>query len=260
MLSRMTRDAVADPTARAEDRPTVVLVRTQEQGNLGSTARAMANMGLSKLILVAPREPIGPTARAFAVGAGHVLDGARLVDDLESALAPFQRVVGTTSTRGRTIDAPPISPRELPPVLADDPPYTSTALVFGPEASGLKLEELSLCSPLVRIPCSPVQPTLNLAQAVLILSWELAMASRAEPADSAARSTVRPELAAAHEIEGLFDQLRPLLAEVGFDRDGSFESVMRDLRSLAARASLTEREVRILRGICRRTRGALDHR
>lgn len=232
--------------------PAVVLVRPQEEGNIGAAARAMANMGLSELVVVAGKAPIGSVARAFAVGAGHVLDAARVAPDLGEALAPFQRLVGTTSARGRVMDREPIAPRDLPAVLAADPAGTRTALVFGPEASGLTAEELAPCAPWVHVPCAPGHPTLNLAQAVLILAYELHLAR----SEASVEATPHP-LASQADVEGLFDQVRPLLGTVGFDRDGSFETVMRDLRALAARAALTEREVAILRGVCRRTGGAL---
>jgi TrmH family RNA methyltransferase len=235
-------------------RPAVVLVRPQEEGNIGAAARAMANMGLSELVLVTGRASIGPVARAFAVGAGHILDAAVEVPDLAAALGPFQRLVGTTSTRGRALEVQPIAPRQLPAVLAGDPPGTRTALVFGPEASGLTADELAPCSPWVHVPCTPAQPTLNLAQAVLVVAYELRLA------DAAARPTMTGQpLAASADVDALFDHLRPVLGAVGFDRDDSFETVMRDLRALAARAALSEREVAILRGICRRAGAALDH-
>jgi tRNA (cytidine32/uridine32-2'-O)-methyltransferase len=237
-------------------RPAVVLVRPQEEGNVGAAARAMANMGLDELVLVAGKARIGRVARAFAVGAGHVLAGAVVAPDLATALAPFQRLVGTTSARGRALETQPIAPRDLPAVLAGDPPGTRTALVFGPEASGLTVEELTPCSPWVHVPCAVEHPTLNLAQAVLVLAYELRLAA-AGPAAVAAE--VQP-LAPQADVDALFDQARPLLGAVGFDRDGSFETVMRDLRALAARAALSAREVAILRGVCRRSLGALERR
>src|SRR5215470_16034783 len=99
-------------------RVAVVLVRPREEGNVGSAARAMANMGLSEMILVEPAAAIGPVATAFAVGARHVLDGARRAPDLAVALAPFRRVVGTTSIRDRRWEVPLLTPRELPAHLA----------------------------------------------------------------------------------------------------------------------------------------------
>lgn len=263
----------------------IILVRPQEEGNVGATARAMANMGLDRLVVVEPGAPFGPTARAFAVGAGHVLDRARRTGSLSEALAPFRRTVGTTSTRDRRIGpaVPLLLPEELPTALDADPPGTPTALVFGPESSGLTAEELARLSPLVRVPCSPAQPTLNLSQAVLILTYELHMSrltrrarlrgavrspgesrsgdrspKRPLGAPGAAPSSPEDLPAPAVQVDGLFGHARQVLERVGFDRDDTFEAVMRDLRRLAGRAGLTGREVTILRGICRRTLNALD--
>lgn len=230
--------------------PTVVLVRTQEEGNIGATARAMANMGLERLLLAAPQTTIGDTARAFAVGARHVLDRARVVPSLAEALAPYQRVVGTTSARGRSAGG--ITARELPAALASDAPGTPTALVFGPEASGLTADELTLCSPVVQVPCAPRQPTLNLAQAVLVVAYELFQA-----AEQGARHTAAPPRATTGELDGLLADAAEVLELVGFARDSTFAGVLADLRALGARAGLTPREVSILRGICRRTRHRL---
>ncbi len=233
--------------------PAVVLVRPREEGNVGAAARAMANMGLSRLILVEPAAEIGGVARAFAVGARAVLEGAVRVASLREALAPFRRVVGTTSTRDRSLGIPLLAPRELPAWLAQDPPETPTALVFGPEVGGLTNEELALAGAVVTIPCSPVQPTLNLAQAVLVLAYELFVAGNGTAAPSAGEEPP----ATAEEIDGLLDHAAGVLARVGFVRDDSFPGVLRDLRRLAARAAPSSRDVRILRGICRRVEGAL---
>lgn len=237
-------------------RPAVVLVRPQEEGNIGSVARAMANTGLSELILVEPRARIGSVARAFAVGGGEILDQVRTLDSLPDTLAPYRRVVGTTSGRGRELPAPLLTPRELPRHLAGDPPSTPTALLFGPEASGLTNDELALCGLLVRIPSSARQPTLNLAQAVLIVTYELYAAGQ----DNLAEHPGGEPAATGREIEQLFDQLAPLLHQIGFARDDTFTGVLRDLRQLAARGGPTSREVQILRGICRRSRHALEAR
>ncbi|HEV8581520.1 MAG TPA: RNA methyltransferase [Thermoanaerobaculia bacterium] len=233
--------------------PAVVLVRPREEGNVGAAARAMANMGLSRLILVEPAAEIGGVARAFAVGARAILDTAVRCPGLHDALAPFRRVVGTTSTRDRRLAVPLLTPPELPAWLAQDPPDTPTALVFGPEVGGLTNDELALASAVVTIPCSPVQPTLNLAQSVLILAYELFLA-RGET--SAAAGGEEPPATAA-ELDGLLEQAAGVLARIGFARDDSFPGVLRDLRRLAARAAPDSRDVRILRGICRRAEGAL---
>jgi tRNA/rRNA methyltransferase len=231
----------------------VVLVRPREEGNVGAAARAMANMGLARLILVEPAAPLGPTARAFAVGARQVLDGCSRMESLREALAPFPRVVGTTSTRDRRQAVPLIGPRELPERLAADPPGTPVALVFGPEVGGLTNEELAFANLVVTVPCAPLQPTLNLAQAVLILAYELYHARLGEPRPPAA---AEPPATSA-EVDGLFDQAAAVLRRIGFDRDSTFPGVLRDLRAAAARARLSQREAAILRGICRRAEHAL---
>ena len=245
--------------------PAVILVRPQEEGNVGAVARAMANMGLGELTVVAPRCDLGPVATAFAVDAAPILEARRTCAGFAEAVAPFQRLVATSSARGRALDRPPLAPRDLPALLAADPPGTRTALVFGGERSGLSIDELARCDPLVTIPASARQPTLNLSQAVLILAYELWTAGRdaggpgamPAPATAAGPQVTPPPAAAAGEVEGLFGQLEPLLREIGFARDDTFDSVLRDLRRLAARAALSSHEVTVLRGICRRGRNAL---
>jgi len=254
-----------------EDAVAVVLVRPREEGNVGAAARAMANMGLGRLILVEPAPPLGPTARAFAVGARHVLDGCSRVASLREALAPFPRVIGTTSTRDRRQAVPLIGPRELPARLAADPPGTPVALVFGPEVGGLTNEELACANLVVSIPCAPLQPTLNLAQAVLILAYELYQARLGGPRHAAGDAEVGAAGAAGAvatfaaeapattaDLDGLFDQAAAVLRRIGFERDSTFPGVLRDLRAAAARARLSEREAAILRGICRRAGHALE--
>ena len=244
--------------------PAVILVRPQEDGNVGAVARAMANMGLDELILVDPQCEIGRMATAFAVDAQEILDGRQACADFAEAVAPFQRLVATSTARGRTVQRPPLTPRRLPALLAADPPGTRTALVFGGERSGLNRDQLARCDPLVTIPAARRQPSLNLGQAVLVLAYELWVARLASPGHRPAPGNepaevvvTAPQPAAAAEVEGLFGQLEPLLREIGFARDDTFGSVLRDLRRLAARASLSSHEVIVLRGICRRGRNAL---
>lgn len=231
--------------------PAVVLVRPQEEGNVGAAARAMANMGLDQLILVEPAPAFGRTAYAFAVGARGILDRTQRTGSLGEALAPFQRVVGTTSARHRQLGQRILEPRALPDLLAADADGTRTAIVFGPEPSGLSTDELALCDPLVTVPCAAAQPTLNLAQAVLIVAYELALAVPHPPVGET------PLAATADEVERLLDHLEGLFLRVGFARDDTYPAVVRDLRRFAARAQPTAREVQILHGICRRTLHAL---
>jgi TrmH family RNA methyltransferase len=222
---------------------------------VGSVARAMANMGLRDLVVVGSQAPHGEMARRMAVGAHEVLDRHRPAATLDEAVAPYARLVGTASSRARRFaaGAPVVDPRELPALLALDPPGTPTALVFGPEPSGLTDDELARTNPVVTIPCSPEQPTLNLSQAVLILAYELFRARLTERRDEAVeRSADLPEPATSEERAGLLEHVRSALEAAGFARDDTFGAVMKDLERLSGRAGLSRREVTVLRGICRR--------
>jgi tRNA/rRNA methyltransferase len=251
----------------------VVLVRPREEGNVGAAARAMANMGLARLILVEPAAELGNVARAFAVGAREVLDRCSRAGSLREALAPFARVVATTSTRDRSLAVPLIAPRELPAMLAADPAAAPVALVFGPEVGGLSNDELAFANLVVTVRCAPRQPTLNLAQAVLILAYELyqaglveegagarpagAGAAVARPAGAGPAGAGHPAPATSAEVDALFDHGAAVLRRIGFERDDTFPGVLRDLRAAAARACLSRRETAIFHGICRRADHAL---
>ncbi|HUO85959.1 MAG TPA: TrmJ/YjtD family RNA methyltransferase [Thermoanaerobaculia bacterium] len=239
--------------------PAVVLVRPREEGNIGAACRAMANMGLSELVLVEPVAEIAGLGRAMATHAEHVLDGARRAATLAEALGPYARRIGTTSARDRVGEQPRVTARELPALLAGDPPGTRTALVFGSEIGGLTTDELASCHPLVTIPSDPVQPTLNLAQAVLLVAYELFLDRLARgEANAAAAGEPGREPASGERTEALWQQGIALLRRVGFARDDSFEHAARDLRRLLTRAAPSDREVVLLRGVLRRTSGALD--
>lgn len=234
--------------------PAVVLVRPREEGNVGATARAMANLGLDHLLLVEPAAELGGTALAFAVGGRPLLTASTRHPSLAAALAPFRRVIATTSARDRRMAVPQLTARELPAFLAQDPPGTPAALVFGSEVGGLNNDELALAHAVVTIPCAPELPTLNLAQSVVIVAYELFQARGSAPAFS---PEVEPPAAAA-EVDGLFEHAGAVLGAIGFQRDSSYAGVLQDLRRIAARAALSSHDVRILRGICRRAERALE--
>ncbi len=240
MKTAFTNDSSAkraESQAPAASRPAVVLVRPREEGNVGAVARAMANMGLGELLLVEPAPRLGGVARGFGVGGWHVLDAAHRVLSLRQAVAPFRRVVGTSAGRlrclGRTRVLPP---RELAPMIRGAP----TALVFGPEDRGLTREELDLCNLVVQIPCAPEHPTLNLAQAVVIVAYELFLA-----AGPGIRRPEEPPATAA-ELEGLLAAAGELLERVGFDHPHIHRALLRDVRRLTGRSGASSHEVRVL--------------
>ncbi len=228
----------------------VILVRPREEGNVGAVARAMANMGLERLILVEPAPALGGVARGFGVGGWEILERAERAASFDAAAAGFGRLIATSSRRRRPLSrSRVVAPRHLPEILAGDPADTSAALVFGPEDNGLTRREIELCDPVVAVPCAPEHPTLNLAQAVLILAYELRVADAGEEDDD---DRDRAPLASFAELEALEQQLSEILPMIGFDHPPIHAGVLRDLRRLVVRAAPSSREVRILRRLCNR--------
>lgn len=249
-------------------RPTVILVRPREEGNIGSVARAMANMGLEQLVLVEPAPSLGGVARGFGVGGWHILDSCQRATTFAEATAPFRRLVGTTSTRERPLrHTRVISSRQLPPLLARDAQDTTTALVFGPEDNGLTRAELESCEPVVAVPCDPDHPTLNLAQSVLILAYELYLApTTKEPTEEPAEEPTEEfkgdfaPPATARELETLLERGAEVLAGLGIDQESRRDTYLRDLSRMARRGGATSREIRLLLRLANRTLFALNSR
>lgn len=230
--------------------PTIILVRPQEEGNIGSVARAMANMGFDQLILVEPAPMLGGTARGFGVGGWQILESCQRSPSLQAAIGDFQRVIGTSSGRDRPFrQIPWVEARGLPPLLAADPRGTRTAVVFGPEDSGLSRAELELCHVVATIPGHADRPTLNLAQAVLIFAYEIFLASGSPRLDSSAD---REAPAKSSEVAALVDRGDDLLHQIGFDQDTIRRGWLRDLSGLLLRASVSSREARMLRRLLNR--------
>lgn len=247
--------------------PAVILVRPREEGNIGAVARAMANMGLKRLILVEPAPSLGGVARGFGVGGWEILDRVERAASLQAAAASFGRLVGTSSRRQRPLRRSRIvTARQLPEILAGDPSGTRTALVFGSEDNGLERRELEICDPVVAVPTASAHPTLNLAQAVLVVAYELriAITSDDSDADTAGSSqgtgsgNDRGPLATVAEVGALEQHLSEILLQIGFDHPPIHAGLLRDLRRLVIRAGPSSREIRILRRLCNRAVRALE--
>ncbi|WJW76253.1 tRNA (cytosine(32)/uridine(32)-2'-O)-methyltransferase TrmJ [Thiohalobacter sp. IOR34] len=221
----------------------VVLVETSHPGNIGAAARAMKTMGLRRLYLVAPGVFPSAEATARASGADDLLAEARVCASLNEALAGCSLVIGA-SARLRSLQWPQLDPRECAARVAAETAQGEVALVFGRERSGLSNAELERCHFLVHIPTHPDYSSLNLAQAVQVLAYELRM-TEAPPA--APEAEFPP--ATAEEMEGLYAHLEQTLYDLEFispDRPGR---MMRRLRRLLQRARPDRNELNILRGI-----------
>ena len=227
----------------------IVLVGTQHPGNIGSAARAMKTMGLSRLVLVAPEKPLDRDAYAMAAGADDLLESAVVLPDLAAAVADCHWVLGCTARSRR------IALEELPPRLAAERIDTraregaQVALVFGRERTGLNNDELQLCHAAVHIPANPGYSSLNLGAAVQVLSYELRMAALAALAAAGPGGERRDPPASHAQLEGFFGQLGEALDAIDFHKGRAPESAMHKLRRLFLRADLDEREVRLLRGV-----------
>jgi tRNA (cytidine32/uridine32-2'-O)-methyltransferase len=230
----------------------IVLVGTQHPGNIGSAARAMKTMGLSRLVLVAPEKAPDRDTQAMAAGADDLVEAAPVFATLAEAVADCRGVLGCTA-RNRRIQLEPLHPRDAASRALAATASGPVAIVFGRERTGLDNEELQLCHAAVHIPSDPAFSSLNLAAAVQVLSYELRCAMLGESAPTgrvAARTAPPAQGAASHaELEGFFAQLADTLEQIDFHKGRAPESAMRKLRRLYLRANLDSADVRLLRGV-----------
>ena len=230
----------------------VVLVQPTHPGNIGATARAMANMGVGGLTLVQPRDFPSSEASARAAGAGHILERAVVVDDLDAAIAECTLVLGA-SARLRAIEWPQLSPAEAMQKAAKTARHAPVALLFGRESRGLTNRELDRCHYLVRIPAEPAYPSLNVASAAMVLLYELRNAVQRTADDGtsdSAESDPAPTepRATAEQMQYFYRHLQQLTTQLDFP-DGNPGLLQRKLVRLFNRARPYAREVRLLRGI-----------
>ncbi len=228
----------------------IVMVNTSHPGNIGAAARAMKNMCLADLVLVAPREFPCAEASARASGADDILAEARVVETLAEAVADCRVVIGA-SARLRSVPWPLLAPREAAALAIAENSRSRVAVVFGRESSGLSNEELDLCTHLVHIPTNPDYSSLNVAMAVQVIAYELMLASGAASTTQGAQA----EMASNAEMEGFFAHLEQALDEIGFTDERRSQKLMRRLRRLFHRAGPDREEVNILRGILSAAQG-----
>lgn len=204
----------------------------------------MKNMGLSSLTLVeAPAGLRDREVRGLAYGAWDVLDAARHVGSLAEAVGGCTLVVSTSAKAGEEA----WTPRRLAREGGLRARGGRAAIVFGPESSGLANAERSLCHVDVRIPTSPLHSSLNLAQAVLIVSYELFLASTPGPPAAEAAAS----MATYQDVEAALDDLRAGLLGIGYLNPDNPDAIVSELRRLIARAGPSPRETSLLRGMGR---------
>ena len=227
-------------------KPVIILVRPQLGQNIGKTARAMLNFGLTELRLVAPRDGWpNPEAGPAASGADVVLDRARVFATAQEAIADCSHVFAST-VRRRDLVMPVLGPPEMAEYIGAS--TQRSAILFGPERSGLETEEVALADAIVTVPINPEFASLNLAQAVILLAYE--WSKRSELTQPTARDLEPP---APHgELEGLIEQLNEELDAKGYFHPPSRTAATKNtLRTIFTKTRWSSREVKAIRGVIR---------
>jgi tRNA/rRNA methyltransferase len=230
----------SDPLANIR----VVLCETAHPGNIGAAARAMKTMGLSRLVLVAPKRFPDPQADWLAVGADDVLREARVCAGLDEALAGSTFSVAC-SARMREIAVPMVAARGAAARIVEVARGQEAAIVFGNETFGLTQQQVEKCQLLATIPANPRFWSLNVAAAVQVLAYEIHLAAQESESP---RETPR-DLASFEELERFYVHLEQTLLATGFLNPEYNKKLMPRLRRLFGRAQLEKEEVNILRGM-----------
>jgi TrmH family RNA methyltransferase len=226
----------------------IVLVEPSHPGNIGAVARAMKNMALTHLVLVRPKAFPHPEATARASGADDVLSQARVVETVPDAVSDCGFVAATTS-RPRDQNFRALDLHEAAARVFEMSMRGPAAVLFGAERTGLTNEELALAHLLIRIPANPDYPSLNLAMAVQLTTYELFRAA-GSPAGARPLSEPAVPLAAGAEMERFYAHLQEVMDEVDFkDRTTGGTHLMTRIRRLFQRCEMDQNEVNILRGI-----------
>ncbi len=231
----------------------IVLVATSHPGNIGSTARAMKTMGLHRLYLVSPNVFPDPRAHEMSAGAYDVLSDAIVTDSLTDALTGC-RLVLATSARPRDIALPGMTPAETAALVADTQDDTEIAIVFGREHAGLTNDELLQCHYHVNIPSNPDFSSLNLAQAVQIIAYELRMKLLSPVACVETRQDMPATIDA---VEQFYAHLRDVLIAIDFLKPSNPKRLLQRIRRMYNRTKLEVMEVNILRGILTHVQDAI---
>jgi tRNA/rRNA methyltransferase len=229
----------------------VVLVRPRIAANIGATARAMRNFGLTQLAVVAPEADLqDPRGRLLATHSEEILDSARIVPDLADAVGDCAVIAGTSARIGGLFRKQSVgTPEQIVPHLLDVSPQP-VALVFGPEPSGLTDAEVTCCHYLIHIPTAPAYPVLNLAQAVAVCLYELRRLWLARTPGPVEENDLAPFAAQ----EEMFKSLREALESVHFLYGDKADALMHGVRHLLGKARLTNMEVKLLHGLARQLR------
>ncbi len=235
----------------AKQQPAMILVRPQMGENIGGAARAMWNFGLDRMRIVAPRDGWpNQKAVAMASGAGRLLDEAQLHDDLDAAIADCNYVFATTA-RHRGLTKPVYSPeRAMEKAREMIAEGQKVAVLFGPERAGLENDDVARANAIISVPVNPEFASLNLAQCVLLTSYEWQRQTAEVVAER--MEMAKTEFAEGIEVTKLGDHFEERLEEAGFFfPDHKADSMKLNLRNMWSRMGLTKADVQTLHGVLR---------
>ena len=231
----------------------IVLVETTHPGNIGAAARAVLNMGADELVLVRPLHYPHEEATARASGAAGFLAQSRAVASIAEAIDGCGLVLGS-SARPRAANWQVLDPRQAALRMVEQAASRPVAVLFGTERNGLSNEDLAPCHALVNIPTHAAYESLNLAQAVQIVTWELRMARGSRPR----RLPADAPPATAAQLGHLRAHIARVLPRLGYTAARSVDGLVGRIERLLARAVPDEREVQILRGVLTEVERVLD--
>jgi tRNA/rRNA methyltransferase len=236
-------------------KPVIVLVRPQLGQNIGKTARAMLNFGLTEMRLVAPRDGWpNPEAGPSASGADVVLEQAEVFATTQEAIADCSLVFAST-VRRRDLVMPVVGPEEMADQISSSP--QRSAILFGPERSGLETEEVALANAIVTVPINPDFGSLNLAQAVILLAYEWSRRSHLSQPPAKALEEIAPH----GDLEGLIGQLDAELEAKGYYHPPSrTQATKNTIRTIFTKTGWSSREIKAVRGIIRALVGPARNR
>jgi tRNA/rRNA methyltransferase len=226
------------------DNISIVLLQPRYSENIGAAARAMRNMGFQQLVIVDPQNfDLSKALKLATHFASDIIENSKFYPDLKEALSPFNYVVGTTARLGgqRQVVCTPLTlARKLIPISVKN----RIAILFGPEDKGLSNEDIRYCHALVNIPTTKFS-SLNLAQSVMILCYEIFMAGQE------ANEEFTPRMANRYELDGMYDQLKDILVRISYINSENPDYWLNHFRRFFTRLQLRAKEVNVIRGLCR---------
>jgi len=226
------------------DNISIVLLQPRYSENIGAAARAMLNMGIRQLVIVDPQNfDLSKALKLATHFASDIIEKSKFYPDLKEALSSFNYVVGTTARLGgqrQVVSTPLTLSQKLIPISVKN----RIAILFGPEDKGLSNEDIRYCHALVNIPTTQFS-SLNLAQSVMILCYEIFIAGGEETEE------FTPRMATRHELDGMYDQVKDILVRISYINSENPDYWLNHFRRFFTRLKLRAKEVNIIRGLCR---------